>query len=387
MILHLFSDEKFIDYTITHFKRIAPAKNTFICIIPSSDYTLKYIKQIEDVELMIDSKKDISKLLAGIYQYDAVIFHSLFPRFFLKILYYVDPDKIKLVWIFFGGEFYDHPLIIQKYLGELSNNYYCFLKSNYKVIIMKMIKNIIKKSILFYDFTKFNIEKNIKKIAYISALEEENENIQKEWHINAQCLPMGYHYFSIEKTVGDLINDHVVGTNILIGNSANITNNHLEVFNILKDFSIGERKIIVPLSYGGNIKYQNYIVEQGKCLWGNNFISLLSFIEREKYNQYFLDCGVVIMNHYRQQAVGNIVTSLWLGVKLYMSERSPVYSFLKKKNIILYTIENDLKPDNPNVFVPLSPGEINNNRDILYKEYSFSNILNATRLIIEELSS
>jgi hypothetical protein len=149
-------------------------------------------------------------------------------------------------------------------------------------------------------------------------------------------------------------------------------------------FNLTKKKIIVPLSYG-NRTYRDYIVKQGKKLWGENFIPLLNFMEREEYNRYILDCNIIIMNHYRQQAVGNIITSLWLGAKVFMSTRSPVYKYLKSLGIVVYTVEKDLNTGDPNVFMPLSSDEINSNRNIIYQKYSLSNILNETQLLVTEL--
>ncbi len=46
------------------------------------------------------------------------------------------------------------------------------------------------------------------------------------------------------------INAKVKGHNILLGNSSNMTGNHLDALDILKSKGIGRRKIICPLSYG-----------------------------------------------------------------------------------------------------------------------------------------
>lgn len=55
----------------------------------------------------------------------------------------------------------------------------------------------------------------------------------------------------------------VSGENILVGNSATPTNNHIEIFRILSRLRLPESsKIVVPLSYG-DVHYREKIVELG----------------------------------------------------------------------------------------------------------------------------
>ena len=107
----------------------------------------------------------------------------------------------------------------------------------------------------------------------------------------------------------------------------------------------------------------------------------------EAYNAKLQSCGIVVMNHYRQQAVGNILTTLWLGAKLYLNECNPVYQYLHKLGIILFSIEKELVPDNPSVLTLMSDAEINHNRKILLQEFSRENLLLKTKALIERLSA
>ena len=51
------------------------------------------------------------------------------------------------------------------------------------------------------------------------------------------------------------------GNKILVGNSGNESNNHIDIYYKLKDFNLKERKVISPLSYGGSIKYINNVIK------------------------------------------------------------------------------------------------------------------------------
>ena len=88
------------------------------------------------------------------------------------------------------------------------------------------------------------------------------------------------------------------------------------------------------------------------------------------------------MNHYRPQALGNIITALWIGARVFMSERSIQYEYFKTKGIVLFSIEKELNflLDSSGT---LSPKDIQSNRQILCSIYS-KNVMN--RKIIDLVS-
>jgi hypothetical protein len=50
----------------------------------------------------------------------------------------------------------------------------------------------------------------------------------------------------------------------------------------------------------------------------------------DEYNDLVAGCDVVIMNHRRQQALGNIGTALNAGATVYLDEANPVYEFFRR---------------------------------------------------------
>lgn len=373
MILHLCVDEKFIDYAIDSFEKIIPLENKYLIVVPNADYKLKWIKKIDKVECIEDSEKSIDEILRKLSQYKAIVFHSLFPLFFLRLIDYIDNKKVKFIWFFWGGEFYDNPQICAKYIGNLT--YLRFIHTFLRIKIGYLRVKIR------HHFREISIKKSIKKIDYIVANEEDFNIISRKWGGSMDKLE--WYYFSIEETVGkQLIDKTVQNNNVFIGNSATFTNNHLEIFKKLKKIELSDKKVIVPLSYG-NEEYGKYIAKVGHKIWKNNFIPLMTFLEREQYNHYILNCGIVIFNHYRQQAAGNIITSLWLGSKVYMSERSSLYKYFINEGLILFSIERDLNKNNPNVFESLLDEQKKKNRSILYKKFSKENILKLTKRLVE----
>jgi hypothetical protein len=376
MILHLVCDEKFIDYAINLFGEVAPLQNEFLAVIPHEGYRFMYIKQTGKLNTFVSSEAGMNELVNKLAQYDAIIFHSLFPDFFHKVLDKINNSSIKLVWLFWGGEFYEHPAIRMGYQGQLTHSTY--QKSFFFRKILSKIKQGLKK-----QYQQPDIISSARKMTHIvTAFPEDYDTVCKVWQCNAQW--MWWNYYSIEETVGTLIDKETNGADIFLGNSATLPNNHIEVLSVLQRMNLGQRKVFIPLSYG-NPRYAKFVTTEARNRLGINSMPLLKFLERDEYNKIILGCSVVIMNHYRQQAVGNIVTALWLGAKIYMSEKSPVYRHFTKLGAKIYTVEADLNPENPDAFTALTRQEKENNRKVIYQEYSRKNMLEKTRLIVDRL--
>jgi hypothetical protein len=177
---------------------------------------------------------------------------------------------------------------------------------------------------------------------------------------------------------------HVNGNDILIGNSANYTNNHLEVFYKINEIGIGNRKVILPLSYG-DAQYGDYIHYQGVSIFGSDLISLRQFMPLEQYTLTLQRCGIVIMNHYRQQAIGNIVMMIWIGAKVYLNESNTFYNYLKRIGVKVFSIDSDLNSENKKVFTNLEESEAMENRRIITAVFSETNVAGALRKSLEKI--
>lgn len=153
-----------------------------------------------------------------------------------------------------------------------------------------------------------------------------------------------------------------VGSNILVGNSASPTNNHIDVFFILARHDLGTRKVIVPLSYGDPV-YRENLIARGKEILGDSFVPIVDFLPFDKYRSIVASCNVVVMNHLRQQALGNIGAALYQGAHVYLDTVNPVYKFFKQKGAFVRTI-HDLASDSlPLMGSPID--EVAKNRAVL----------------------
>ncbi|MFP4698562.1 MAG: TDP-N-acetylfucosamine:lipid II N-acetylfucosaminyltransferase, partial [Eubacteriales bacterium] len=127
---------------------------------------------------------------------------------------------------------------------------------------------------------------------------------------------------------------------IQIGNSACETNNHIEVFEKLSKYKSENIEFICPLSYSGKEEYIKEVIDAGYKTFGKEkFNPITDFMSFDKYLELLAKVDVAIFNHKRQRGLGNIITLLGLGKKVYIREEITTWQFC---------IDHDLKVYNAN---------------------------------------
>lgn len=370
MILHLITDDKFADYAIEQFLLI-DSRSTFILIKSSVNENVKNIKNIDKIRQIVDDSDEFYRLFENLNAYSAVITHGLFYPWQEKILNKT-PQNVKKGWVFWGGDIYSRPDLKLKYLSPKSKILY----------YGKSIKNIFK-GLRPGNF--FCVDKSVfQGLDYcLTDVHEDFEFVKK--YTSSDMKEIWYNYYSIEDTIGVLKEKKVDGNNILIGNSGTLENNHLDVFSTLKKYKLSDRNIIIPLSYG-ELWLRNILVKAGKKVFGSSFIPLVDFLDRDTYNNYLLSCNVIIMNHFRPQAMGNLITSFWLGAKVYMSRNSLLFTYFKRHGLLVYSIEDELKKNNINALKGLDDNQISHNRKILNEIYGKEQVMTKVKILVDELT-
>ena len=95
---------------------------------------------------------------------------------------------------------------------------------------------------------------------------------------------------------------------VLVGNSGDPSNNHIDIYKALTKIK-GDFKVLSFLTYG-KTDYIKNIMARGYDILGEKFIPITDHMAREEYFHFIENIDVVIMNHYRQQGVGNIISFL-----------------------------------------------------------------------------
>lgn len=126
---------------------------------------------------------------------------------------------------------------------------------------------------------------------------------------------------------------------ILLGNSADPTNNHIDALAFMKKEISEQVDVYSILSYG-DANGRKWAMESGETLFGERFYPILDYMDRQYYLDFVNSMDAVVMYHNRQQAVGNIMTALVLGKPVFMKSENVVYKMLKNLGVsTVYDIE------------------------------------------------
>lgn len=353
MILHLLFDDKFGEYALRQFSGEEMCSE-FVIVTHSCapDCSHKY----EGVKIAFEDQDGFQDLLLRLGEYKAIVLHGLFYPWQERVLR-AAPKNVKVAWAFWGGDIYGRNDIADKYLSLSSKR----LRRKHD------LKRFIKSRKAFHRYEiPFDL---LKRIDYCLTDIPEDFSFVKEY-LESDIKELWYNYYSVEDTIGDLMYSRCDGNNILLGNSSSLECNFIDGFKAIKRLKLPTSvKIFVPLSYGESW-LRKEIIEKGKKMLGQRFCPLTVFQPREEYNKLFQSCSVVIMPHYRPQAFGNILTALWVGSRVFLSQKNVLFAYFKRVGAVVFSIEHDLEESDPLVLVPLTDNERSQNRKAIRALYS-----------------
>ena len=376
-ILHITTNNKFISHALISFNKMYPGQNT---VWMYTDYagSKPDNNNFDLIFRYIDTFKP--SLIKKIKEFDLVIIHGFD---YLKYpIIAAAPKQVKFAWIGWGYDYncyiYDNSseLLLEKTLLFKENN-----KKSKKVNLYSSFKNFIRKS----------IERELKKAAlkrigsFSPVLKEDYDLVKAKNILNPIPKYLPWNYGSIEDVFLKNYKDmRVSGESVLVGNSASLTNNHLDIFEVLNSMINSENyklNLIVPLSYGDQ-EYRDKVIEDGVLKFKDFFNPIIEFIPLDEYVNLLLQCGYVIMNHVRQEAVGNIIIMLYLGARVFLREDNPTYIMLRNEGAFINTVD-ELNEKNWLIKLPLSEGEILKNIEVINKHWSSSAIDKKTKNLVE----
>ena len=365
-ILHIAQDEKFIPAARFLFEKAFPGKNRFVIIKPAGNPPLKYIKDDFPAEFLVHSPSTVVELTAMAQQARVVILHGLDKM--KAAVYQQLSDKGKIAASIFGAEMYNAHISGTDYLGDKTR---MLEKTIRRQTLVDWLKGLYRRGRyrhtkgLYRDVDMKSIIYDISHFCLISR--NTHQQFIKRGILNPRSRMIPFSYYPLDFIITD--NTLRAGrSDILLGNSASATNNHLEAFDILKSLDLGNRKVVTPLSYG-KPKYARMIERYGHKLLPRHFEALRDFIPLADYNKLLSSCGFVVMNHYRSQAMGNLITSLYIGAKVFLND-TEAYQYFKKLGCNIYLIDKDLVGEGKAGLTPLTQEQVDHNRQILEKELS-----------------
>ncbi|MER2582349.1 MAG: TDP-N-acetylfucosamine:lipid II N-acetylfucosaminyltransferase [Candidatus Competibacter sp.] len=380
-ILHIAPDDKFIPFIQDAFDAVWSGCNKFVIFRNKSTERWKFVRSNENTTV-----GSIYYFLSNLLKKDLAWCDILIIHFMTDLSAYAikeAPFNLPVIWSGWGADYYkliissEEDLLLsetKKIINKMKNNQENKTEfwGKYSQRVRKTIRNF-----LFYK----------KELDILNRIDYFSSPIPQDYELLKQAIPelrtnyIQLNYGSIEKTfLAGIDLDKFYkprGKDILVGNSATSANNHIDAFELLRNINIGEAKIIVPLSYG-NEDYKIKIIEIGKNIFGEKFVPLIDFLPLDKYNSIVLNCSVALMNHRRQQGLGNILSSMYGGARLLLREENPIFSYIKQRGGIVDSIEK-LSKDNCKLDKSLTPEEIIRNKEFVERDWSHCVVLENIR--------
>jgi dTDP-N-acetylfucosamine:lipid II N-acetylfucosaminyltransferase len=189
-----------------------------------------------------------------------------------------------------------------------------------------------------YEFLRKRI---IKKIPTIACFVKGDYEIAKEvYKTNANYKPILYPIPTNFELLEHIKRSEVQEKIILLGNSADPSNGHIEIIEVLSKYKDENFKIICPLSYGNINGYAEKVINKGKEFFSDKFIILEKLLNENEYSNLLASVSVAIMNHNRQQGLGNVLSLLYLGKKVYLKKETTAFKYFSNLRIEIFSTEN-----------------------------------------------
>lgn len=373
-ILHIATDEKFIDGAYYLFEKAFPELNRYVIVKPAADPPIRFLNTelVMNAQFEVKSPGIIKRLLEISNDHQITVLHGL--NKINTLVFSESPNKERFMAIVHGAEIYNSGILNNTLFGPKTK---ALAEQTQQTTLYGFIKELYRK-IRYSDIEddyEVNFRRVLYEIKYFGALPgySYEDHIDEDlYNSSVQRIPFTYYPIEVIIKNEEL---RAEGPNILLGNSSSATNNHLEALELLQKLDLGNRKVITPLSYGSP-KYAKEIIREGKQLLPDRFSPLTNFLPIEEYNKVISGCGIVIMNHYRPQAMGNIIASLYLGAKVFLND-TDIYQYFKHLGCHIYLIEKDLiSSEEP--LVLLTQKQVLENRKILKNTLSMD-------VLVEEL--
>ncbi len=332
-LLHLHSDIKFAFDTL---KFVNERIYNQIILIGEIHENHKNQLEVLGIPYLIIEKKDTSlqQILEKSNEFDAVVFYGL-SAFHESVLRNLPESKSKFLR-FFGYEIYG--LIPQHYLSKRTMELYYpipFVKRHFHLYLKKRVFRFLKNEFKVDLVEQKEIYQKLDAILMLNEFEY-SELASKFWLPPFLQIPLNA---GMEK-----MNINTPKSNqIIVGNSRHMWNNHLDVFKLIRSFSRkGDPSFLIFFKFGKLNRYTEIVREEA----GNNpNIKLIEdFLPLDEFDNLYRNSSALVINSYRQHALGNIFTGFFSGCKIYLNDRSSTYKWFKSQGFHVFEIDQ-LKSD------------------------------------------
>lgn len=367
MILHFLSDDNFSDYVIGQFS--SPEMQSEF-VLMSTTKKMVHFKHAEFVTIVNPFQNEpMNRLIDSLKNYSAIVLHGLFYPWCETVLRSV-PDNVKVAWEFWGGEIYGRKELVK----------------GFRAPVTKMINGV---------HNLFSRRQNkdwqlpvelFQKVDYCLTAQYEEFEYVKRWVKHSKMQHIWYTYYSIEETIGELVDLKCIGDNLWLCHNAFVESNIFDAMfrlNWPKNRKhLRNRTVVLPLSYG-TPWVKNLVLNTSHLAFRYGTKPLTVFIPRTDYNRLMMDCSTMVLPSYRPAGQGNIITALWLGMRVYLSEKCISYGFFKRLGVKVFSFESDFQKYGCQRLDEL---DVEHNRTVLRVNFGRENLLSACKEIVSILN-
>lgn len=366
-IVQIHTDRKFLYES--EFYKSDTVENQIIFVGDKGDVDGNYRNLVK-----VFSKEDIDEIIEIVKNADLIILSGLcsFKKNFLEKL---PSDKVVLLRLF-GFELYQ--LKRDQFISNETRKSFFPIRKNQSLI--RNLKNLIHQ--YHQKPIKFDSEKQKKIFGRLNAIIMVNEFEYTELK-NLFSLPK-FLKLNLPPVNENLDINKPKKNTIIIGNSKHFWNNHIDILKMLRRVkNIGNYQLFLFFNYGPESEYTQKVRELSGSF--DHLTFQKEFLSMPDFLKVYSEASALVINSYRQHALGNIFTAIFNGCKIYLNKRSSTFDWLKTNNFIISEV-SELKNDIKSGKIGLSKTEMEfnvNRYKQLAQEYSQKDFVSAVENILE----
>lgn len=283
---------RFIEFVGEHFDLSAHR----FCLIgsPRFDHGLNADHPVE----WVSNEEDQLRLVEHMHRADRIVLHGLWSEAVNRILYALPALARKAHWNIWGGDLY------QPIPSDPSPNW--------------LHQEIVRRGV-------------ISQLGGLIGIPGDTELAQKRYGGHANHLNTFMYPSNLAPRHAPPPADHP-GTRILVGNSATESNCHLDAFARIASHGDARLEVHCPLTYG-DMKYRELVIANGRALFGERFHPITEMMPLAAYNDFLAGIDIAVMHHNRQQGMGNLISLLAMGKKVYMRPEQAHARFFQQMGV------------------------------------------------------
>lgn len=340
---HFLLSEKIVSDVILNFEN-SESNNYFIFFDDISKRKATFPKTKNEILVLNYHKSGINDLLEKLKP-DLLLLHSISFKF-AKVALEIR-SSIKIGWFPWGYDIYSLPKIRLTLYGIKTSAYiknqspFFFIKNKLIEFSFDFLPELILKKInLEYFRETLLLHKKID--FFISYIKEDFDTFSKFYPNNMKFIYSPF--LTLNQYLGNIEHPKLNNNtgNILIGNSVSLESNYFDVLEKLKVNKTKFSKAFFILNYGESFKnfkkdiqfkINEDLLVKAECI--TDFMDLKSYVE------FLKSCNTAVFLHFRQQAMGNIITLIYLGARVYLSKYNPILNFFNSNCIKVNIFENE----------------------------------------------